>query len=121
MNMNDLINEFVGLKAQREDLSEQSKKLTQRMAAIEAAIMEQMSTAGVSQISSDRASCTMRQVKRPVIKDWGMFYAHVAETKQFELLHKRLASTAFSERWEAGETVPGTDVSSVWELSVRRK
>ena len=121
MNMNDLINEFVDLKSQREELSEQTKKINERMAAIEAALMEQMASAGLSQAASDRASCSMRQVKRPVIKDWNIFYAHVAETKQFELLHKRLASTAFSERWEAGETIPGTDVSSNWELSVRRK
>lgn len=121
MNMNDLINEFVELKGQREELAEETKKINERMAAIEAALMEQMASAGLSQISSDKASCNMRQVKRPVIKDWAMFYAHVAETKQFELLHKRLASAAFNERWEAGETIPGTDVSSAWELSVRRK
>jgi len=37
------------------------------------------------------------------------------------LLHKRLSSTAFRERWEAGEAIPGTEASEVWELTVRRK
>jgi len=25
------------------------------------------------------------------------------------------------ERWDAGETIPGTKMTPVWELSVRRK
>jgi len=37
------------------------------------------------------------------------------------LLHKRLSSTAFRERWEAGEAIPGTSTSEVWELSVVRR
>lgn len=121
MNINDLINEFVETKALKEGFAEQIKSCNEKLARIEADIMEQMANAGISKAASDRASCTMRQVTHPAIDDWGAFYKHVAATGEFELLHKRLSSAAFKERWEAGEVVPGTSSSSVWELSVVRR
>lgn len=121
MNINDLINQFVEVKALKESLNEQIKECNEKLGKIEAEIMEQMSNAGINQAASDKASCTMRQVTHPTITDWETFYKHVASTGEFELLHKRLSSTAFRERWESGEAIPGTTSSSVWELSVRRK
>lgn len=121
MNINDLINKFVEVKALKESLNEQVKECNEKLAAIEADIMEQMSNAGITQAASDKASCTMRQATHPAIDDWSAFYDYVRANGAFELLHKRLSSAAFKERWEAGEEVPGTTKTSLWELSVRRK
>jgi hypothetical protein len=121
MAINDLINEFVETKALKESLNEQIKELNEKLANVEAQIMEQMANVGISQAATEKASCTMRQVQHPAITDWPAFYEYVQKTGEFELLHKRLSSPAFRERWEAGEVIPGTTTSSVWELSVRRK
>jgi hypothetical protein len=121
MKISELIDRFVEVKAVKEDLAEQVKQCNEKLAAIEADIMEQMSNAGISQAGSDKATCFMKSTPSPSIVDWNAFYSYVAETKQFELLHKRLSSTVFRERWDAGETIPGTKMTPVWELSVRRK
>jgi hypothetical protein len=121
MNINDLINKFVDIKARKESLASEIKTCNEDLAKIEADIMEQMSNAGISQAGSDKATCFMKSTPSPSIVDWNAFYSYVAETKQFELLHKRLSSTVFRERWDAGETIPGTKMTPVWELSVRRK
>jgi hypothetical protein len=121
MNINDLINEYVETKALKESLNEQVKTCNEKMAKTQADIMEQMALAGITKAASDKASCTMREVTHPAIEDWDAFYKHVAATGQFELLHKRLSSTAFKERWEAGEVVPGTSSTKLWELSVVRR
>jgi hypothetical protein len=91
------------------------------LAELEKDIMDLMSPAGISQAANDKASCTMKLTRHPAIDDWNTFYKYVAESGQFELLHKRLSSTAFRERWDAGEAIPGTTTSDVWELTVRRK
>ena len=117
----DLIDAFVIEKNKRDDLQEQVKECTRRMTALEGDIMMQMSEAGISQAGSDKANCFMRQTKQPSIVDWNAFYGYVAETKQFELLHKRLSSTAFKERWDAGESIPGTTATEVWDLRIVRK
>lgn len=121
MKISDLIDKYVETKALKESLNEDIKKANEKLATIEADIMEQMASTGITQAASDKASCTMRETLHPAIEDWNAFYSYVASTNQFELLHKRLSSTVFRERWEAGETIPGTKASSVWELSVRRK
>jgi hypothetical protein len=117
----ELIDAFVAEKNKRDDLQEQVKECTRRMTTLEGDIMSQMSEAGISQAGSDKASCFMRQTKQPAIVDWNAFYGYVAETKQFELLHKRLSSTAFKERWDAGEAIPGTTATEVWDLRIVRK
>ena len=121
MNIKDLIDDYVATKNAREELSTTIKDMTAKLGRLEGDIMALMSDAGISQAASDKASCTMKMTKHPAIKDWQAFYGYVAQTSQFELLHKRLSSTAFRERWEAGEVIPGTEASEVWELTVRRK
>ena len=91
------------------------------MAVLEKDIMKTMSDAGITQAGSDKASCHMRETQQPAIEDWSQFYDYVAKTNQFELLHKRLSSTAFKERWDAGENIPGTKAISVWDLRIVRK
>jgi len=121
MNINDLINQFVLIKGQKEDLAASIKTCNEELARIEADIMAKMAEAGINQAASDKATCSMKQVTHPAITDWDAFYNHVTTTGQFELLQKRLSSTAFKERWAAGDTVPGTSTTTLWELSVRRK
>jgi hypothetical protein len=121
MNIKELIDDYVATKNSREELSSTIKDMTAKLGRLEGDIMALMSDAGLSQAASDKASCSMKMTKHPAIKDWTEFYGYVATTGQFELLHKRLSSTAFRERWEAGEAIPGTEASEVWELTVRRK
>jgi len=121
MNIKDLIDDFVATKNEREALSATIKEKTEKLGRLEGDLMKLMSEAGISQAASDKASCTMKLTQHPAIKDWQAFYGYVASTGQFELLHKRLSSAAFRERWEAGEVIPGTEASDLWEITVRRK
>ena len=121
MNIKDLIDDYVATKNEREELSSKIIDMTAKLGRLEGDIMALMSDAGITKAASDKVSCTMRMSKHPAIDDWQAFYGYVAKTSQFELLHKRLSSTAFRERWEAGEAIPGTEASEVWELTVRRK
>lgn len=121
MTIKDLIDQYVETKAHKEQLTADIRTANEKLATLEKDLMEMMSQAGITQAASDKASLSMKQARHPAIDDWQAFYEYVARTGQFELLHKRLSSTAFRERWEAGEVIPGTSVSEVWELSVRRK
>lgn len=117
----ELIDEFAMERTEREKLQEKVTACTNRMATLESDILQAMAAAGITQAGSTMATATMKQVARPSIKDWSEFHAYVAETGAFELLHKRLSSTAFQERWDAGEIVPGTEKTESWEVSIRRK
>jgi hypothetical protein len=45
----------------------------------------------------------------PIVSDWPKFYAHIAKTKQFELLNRAPNRASIQERWDAKKQVPGVD------------
>lgn len=66
--------------------------------------------------------CRVEIKLRPVymVRDWDLFYKHIVKTKNFELLQKRLSTTAIKERWDAGKTVPGVAQEDMAELSIHK-
>lgn len=56
----------------------------------------------------------------PQIGDPQKFYAYIYKKKAFDLLQKRIATTAWVERSEAGERVPGVTVFRDVKLQVRK-
>lgn len=119
--LSELIDAYAIERNKRDDLQEKVVACTNRMSTLESDILQAMSAEGITSVGSALATATMKQASRPSIKDWAAFYAYVKETGAFELLHKRLSSTAFQERWDAGEVIPGTEKSEFWEVSIRRK
>lgn len=66
------------------------------------------------------AKALVKVTQEPSVEDWESFYAHVAKTKSWDLLQRRLASPAVKERWEAGKKVPGVGVFPVVKVSVTK-
>lgn len=56
----------------------------------------------------------------PTPKDWPKIYTYIAKNKAWELLQKRLSSTAVKERWNAGKSIPGIDKFQVLSLSTTK-
>jgi hypothetical protein len=57
----------------------------------------------------------------PVVEDWDKFYAHIAKTKNFELMQRRVNDTAVKERWEAKKEVPGVGRFNAVTVSCTKK
>jgi len=121
MNLSELINKLADLKAQRIELSSKDIELGRQIATLEGDIMHAMNEAGTMKAASDLGhSVSMAKTKHPTITDWDKFYAYVNSTNSFDLLHKRLSSTAFKDRWEAGEEIPGSSIAEVWGISMTK-
>ena len=43
----------------------------------------------------------------PTIENWKKFYAHIAKTKQFELLNRAPNRASILERWDNKKQIPG--------------
>ena len=121
MNLSELINQMVAKQAERTALSNQDSALAKEIAQLEADIMHAMSSACTFKSASDVGhSVTMAKKVHPTITNWDEFYEYVTKTNSFDLLHKRLSSTAFKDRWEAGEIIPGSTTAEVWGISVTK-
>lgn len=119
MNISDLINSLVDIRKQKSDLAAEIKALTEKETSLESDIMHAMTEAGTFRAASDVGhTVNMAKKVHPAIVDWNDFYAYVAETKNFDLIQKRLSGPAFRDRWEQGVAIPGASSSEVWELSI---
>jgi hypothetical protein len=121
MNISELIEEIVKVKSQRSSLSLMDAEMAKKLHVLEKDLMQAMNMAGTVKAASDSGhSCKMEQKPYPAIVDWNAFYEFVSKTNSYDLLHKRLSNTAFRDRWAAGEEIPGTSQSQVWELTVTK-
>ena len=121
MLINELIDEIVNVKNKRDECKTLDKELSKTQAMLESDLMNLMSTAGTTKAASESGhSVTMKKAVHPTIVDWDLFYEYVTKTKSFDLLHKRLSSTAFNDRWEAKEEIPGSSSAEVWGITVTK-
>lgn len=58
--------------------------------------------------------------REPTVEDWPALHAHIKASGEFDLLQKRVSSTAVKERWEAGVELPGVGAINVKKLSVTK-
>jgi hypothetical protein len=58
--------------------------------------------------------------REPTVEDWFALQKHIATTGEFDLMQKRLATTAIKDRWEADVEVPGVGAINVKSLSVTK-
>lgn len=122
MKLNELISQANELKAQRKELSERDRELSAALSAVEGQIMQLMLDIGTTRASNDAGnSVHLNQVARPTIMDWDLFYKHLQETGEFDLLQKRLSVTACRDRWDNQATIPGVQPAVDWELSYSNK
>lgn len=56
----------------------------------------------------------------PQVKDWEKFYAYVKRHNAWDLMQRRLATAAVTERWEAGKEVPGVEAFQAVTLSINK-
>lgn len=118
MKINEMIDQVVMLKQERALLSKQDKELGQQQRDLETAIMQSMFEAGTNRAASDLATVAVRHKPQPAVTDWSAFYEHVANTGNWDLLQRRLSAPAFTDRWKAGEVIPGTTSADVTTLSI---
>ena len=66
------------------------------------------------------ASCSVIRKTVAQVEDWDKLYNYIEKNKAWDLLQRRVSDTAFRERLEAEETVPGVNPFVVVSLSLTK-
>jgi len=93
-------------RLQTEKVLEDCKKREDEMKQL---VLAALAAAGLDGARGRHAQVTRKLTPTPVVKDWALFYAYVKKQGAFDLLHRRLTTTAVLERWEQGVKIPGLD------------
>ena len=113
---------YVELVKAHEVLRELETKTNAQKAVVDALkskLMQEMDEVGTTVVSADLGSVSIVETSVPTVRDWEAFYAHIMETGSWDLLQRRVSSTAWRSRLEAAQQVPGVETFIQRSLRVR--
>ena len=116
----DLVDNYISLRAQRLALDKEAASLKETEDDIYKVIVSKMREEGMTAMGAKNGMVKLKESEEPVPTDWPALYDYIKETGHFEFLHKRIATLAIKEHWEAGEDIPGVGSTTVYKLSVSK-
>lgn len=72
-------------------------------------MMDLMIASGTTSYKGTTASLSLVTSNVPTLKDFGKFTTWIKKHNAFDLLQKRISTTAYRDRVENGEKIPGVD------------
>lgn len=85
--------------------------------ALKATILAALKKEDAGAIGGKLVTIQFKAKKVPRVNDWPKFYAHIAKTKGWDLLERRVGRAAVEQRWEEKKTVPGVEAIEVDDFS----
>jgi hypothetical protein len=114
----DIVDAYISIRAQRLQLERQVNELKEQEDLLNGHIINHLRIQGMTAVGGKAGFVKLRELDEPEVQDWTLLYEFIKNNDAWELLHRRVGSTAVKERWEAGEQVPGVGHKSVYKLSV---
>ena len=120
-NLNTLLDELASIRGEIKSLQEQEKVLKLRQNDLDSEIIRKMEDQGLDQIANDVCTVSKKIDVVPTVGDWDVVHQHILDTKQFELLQKRMSATAWRELLQMGQAVPGVKATELTKINFRSK
>jgi len=114
--LNTLIEQAAILRA---DVAERERDLRESKAAladIEAKALALMMKEGSEAVRTAAGMYSIRRDTVPKVEDWDKLYDYIKKGEAFEMLQRRISVTAWRERADLGETVPGVTAEVINKL-----
>jgi hypothetical protein len=115
--MGRLADAFKRIEAERLAADKVAAQLKVNEVLVKKALVDSMRAANISAIGGALYSVTLRSNDKPTVTDWKKFYAYIKKNGAFELLERRVSSSAVEERWQDVKEVPGVGKFPVDKLS----
>jgi len=119
--INKLLDELSDVRGQVKSLQEQERELKRRQSDIEFSLVSQLEDQGVDRVGNNVCTVSIKKEIVPTVEDWDQVHQHIIDTKQFELLQKRMSSVAFRELLTMGMNVPGVKPTELTRINFRSK
>lgn len=120
MSIGNLIDKLYDLRQQRLDLQKQVDALKEQETALRQAILFELDMNGLAKASGSHATAGVTLSIQPSVEDWDAVYEFIQRNQRFDLLQKRLSTTAWRELVDEGVHVPGTFVTEVRDISLTK-
>jgi hypothetical protein len=106
------------LDAKADLIKRQLKEVEDEYGALEKHLIDSIPKEDLQGATGKTARVELDRKTVPTAKDWDAIYAYIKKTGAWELLHKRLSTTACNERWAAKRVIPGVEPFTVVKLKL---
>ena len=121
MTIDEMLNELTNVRQDLATLLEQEKELKHTKNMLETQIATSLKEQGIDRVGNDQCTVSIKQEIVPTVDDWDTLHQHIIDTKQFELLQKRMSATAYRELLQMGQAVPGVTSTELTRINFRSK
>lgn len=109
------------LRAERHAIEKKAEDVKSKEAALESHILETFNKTDLDGARGKLATAGVSQSTVPTVKDWDKLYKYITKNGAFDLLQRRVSATAYRERLDAKEAVPGVEPFLVTKLSLKKR
>ena len=120
-NLDELMNSLADMRGVIATTEEGLRGLKQRKNELEAKLIAKMEDQGIDRTGNDRCSVSIKIETVPTVEDWDAVYKHILSTEQFELLHKRMSTSAYRELLSLDMELPGVKPTDVTRINYRSR
>lgn len=102
-----MVDHLDALRESKRALEEEIKKIEAEYAGTEETLTKAMDEQGLAKASGKRATVSFTSNVVAQVEDWETFIGWVIETKNGQLVQRRVSDPAYRELRELGQVVPG--------------
>jgi len=121
ISLNDLLLRLNDTRQKIKSIDDTRARFSREKDELEAKIIHKMTGQGIDQAGNNICTVSIRKEIVPTIENWDEVYTYIKETGQFELLHRRMAATAYRELQSMGSDVPGVKPKELTRINFRSK
>tara|TARA_Y100001951_G_C11242961_1_gene241641 strand:+ start:486 stop:866 length:381 start_codon:yes stop_codon:yes gene_type:complete len=119
--MDELLTDLTEVRMNLKNLQEKERGFKSRKMELEAKIVSSLRQQGIDRVGNDSCTLSIKEEIVPTVQDWDEVYKYLIQTKQFELIQKRMSATAFRELLQMGLNVPGVKATELTRVNFRSK
>lgn len=119
--LNELLDEITNLRSEIKEIDEKRSNLKNKLNNCESITLYKLEEQGIDRIGNESCTVSIRKDIVPNVEDWDQVHMYVKKTGQFELLHRRMSSTAYKELQSMGSNVPGVKPRELIRINFRSK
>lgn len=120
MDLGKVIDEYYIAREDRLAAERKIKDLKEAEQALKFSIMDMLRDSGLKKATGEVATASIRIMTVPYVEDWGLIHKYIRDNDRFDLLQKRLSTTAWRDLHETGVNVPGTTAVEDEDLSLTK-
>ena len=119
--INKLLDELHETRGKIKELQEKERTLKAVQRDLEFSLVVQLEEQGVDIVGNEACTVSIKKEIVPTVEDWDQVHQHIIDTKQFELLQKRMSAVAYRELLTMNMHVPGVKATELTRINFRSK